>query len=67
MGKKIQQGLDWLSKEMEKDQKEIQNHKKKLVNEIKTLKKSEMFTIKPKKKISIWDKILIIFGYGKKG
>ncbi len=52
---------------MEKDQKEIQNHKKKLVNEIKTLKKSEMFTIKPKKKISIWDKILIIFGYGKKG
>ena len=52
---------------MEKDQKEIQNHKKKLVNEIKTLNKSEMFTIKPKKKISIWDKILIIFGYGKKG
>ena len=52
---------------MEKDQKEIQNHKKNLVKEIKSLDKSEMFTIKPKKKISIWDKILIVFGYGKKG
>jgi hypothetical protein len=52
---------------MEKDKTEIQNHKKNLVKEIKTLNKAEMFAIKPKKKISIWDKILIIFGYGKKG
>jgi hypothetical protein len=52
---------------MEKDQKEIQNHRKKLVHQIKSLDKREMFAIKPKKKMSIWDKILIIFGYGKKG
>lgn len=52
---------------MEKDNKEIQEHKKNLVKEIKALDKSQMFTEKPKKKISIWDKILIIFGYGKKG
>lgn len=51
---------------MERDQKEILNQKKILVKEIKTLNKNEMFLIKPKKKISIWDKILIVFGYGKK-
>lgn len=52
---------------MEKDNKEIQEHKKSLAKEIKTLDKSQMFIENPKKKISIWDKILIIFGYGKKG
>lgn len=52
---------------MEKDSKEILEHKKNLVKEIKSLDKSQMFAQKPKKKISIWDKILIIFGYGKKG
>ena len=67
MDKRIQQGLSWLSKEMEKDKKEIQDHKKSLAKEIKSLDKSQMFVEKPKKKISIWDKILIIFGHGKKG
>lgn len=52
---------------MEKDQREIQEQKKKLVEEIKSLDRTQMFVEKPKKKISIWDKILIIFGYGKKG
>ena len=52
---------------MERDQKEIQNHKQKLLKEIKSLDKTKMFEIKPKKKISIWDRILIVFGYGKKG
>jgi hypothetical protein len=39
----------------------------KMINEIKSLDKNKMFLEKPKKKVSIWDKILIILGYGKKG
>lgn len=51
---------------MEKDQREVKNHKKKTISEIKSLDKNKMFQTKPKKKVSIWNKILIIFGYGKK-
>jgi hypothetical protein len=43
------------------------NHKRKTIEEIKSLDKNKIFVEKPKKKISILDKILIIFGYGKKG
>jgi hypothetical protein len=52
---------------MQKDQREVTNHKKKMIDEIKSLDKNKIFVEKPKKKISIWNKILIIFGYGKKG
>jgi hypothetical protein len=37
-----------------------------MINEIKKLDKTEMFKPKPKKKISIIEKILKILGYGKK-
>jgi hypothetical protein len=52
---------------MKKDLSEIELNKKKLAQEIRQLDKSKMFQPKPKKKVSIIDKILIIFGYGKKG
>jgi len=42
-------------------------HKQKVIEEIKKIDKSKFFQPKPKKKISILDKILMIFGYGKKG
>jgi hypothetical protein len=58
--------MNWLQKEMEKDQTEIQNHKKKLIEDIKKLDKTKMF-VKEQKKLSIIDKILLIFGYGEKG
>ena len=58
--------MGWLNKEMEKDQKEIDAHKRKLINEIKSLDKSKMFQPEPKKKISIINKILMILGYAKK-
>ena len=51
---------------MNKDQTEIQNHKTRLIDEIKKLDKTEMFKPIPKKKISIIDKILKILGHGKK-
>lgn len=67
MDKRIQQGLSWLNKELEKDQKDLKDQKKRMIDEIKSLDKNKMFLEKPKKKISIWNKILIILGYGKKG
>jgi hypothetical protein len=66
MQKKIHQAMGWLNKEMEKDQKEIDAHKRKMIEEIKKLDKSKMFVEKPKEKISIFNKILMILGYGKK-
>ena len=64
MDKRLQQGLEWLNKEMKKDQKEVENHKTKMIDEIKKFDKNEIF--KPKKKVSIIDKLLKILGYGKK-
>jgi hypothetical protein len=37
-----------------------------MIEEIKKLDKSKMFVEKPKEKISIFNKILMILGYGKK-
>lgn len=51
---------------MKKDNKEIQNHKIQMIEDIKKLDKRKMFKEKPKKKVSIIDKILKILGYGKK-
>lgn len=67
MDKKIQQGLEWLEKERTKDKKEINNHKEKMIKEIKSLDKTKMFEKPEKPKISLFKKILLILGYGKKG
>jgi hypothetical protein len=37
-----------------------------MIEEIKSLKKEEIFKPKPKNKVSIIDKMLKILGYGKK-
>ena len=66
MDKKIQQGLQWFEKEMKKDQKEIEIQNKKMIDEVKTFDKSKIFVEKQKNKVSIIDKLLMIFGYGKK-
>lgn len=65
--KRIQQGLEWLMKEVERDNLEIKTTKNQMIEEIKKIDKTKMFTSKEKKKIGFWKKILIIFGYGKKG
>ena len=66
MDKRIQQGLNWLDKELKRDEVEILNHKDKLINEIKSLDKNKMFKVPEKKKINFFTKILMIFGHGKK-
>lgn len=53
-------------KEVEKDNLEIKTTKNQMINEIKKIDKTKMFIPKEKKKIGFWDRILIIFGYGKK-
>ena len=37
-----------------------------MIDEIKKIDKTKMFTPKQKNKISFWEKISIILGYGKK-
>jgi hypothetical protein len=53
-----QQLLNWLNSERNKDQKEVDFTKSKIIEEIKKIKKDEMFP-KPKK-ISIWKKIRVM-------
>jgi hypothetical protein len=43
------------------------NHKKKMIQEIKSIKKEELFKPPIKKNNNLLNKILKIFGYGKKG
>lgn len=60
---KIIQGLEWLDKEIKKDQKEIVDQKQKMIAEIKSLDRAKITA--PKKKLTIGQKIQRAFGYGK--
>jgi hypothetical protein len=51
---------------MERDNMEIMNHKKKMIDEIKALEKNLLFKETKKKKLSFLDKLKKILGYGKK-
>jgi hypothetical protein len=64
--KRIQQALEWLEKEQKKDELEIENYKTKIIQDLKNVDKTKMFVKPEKKKISIFNKILMIFGYGRK-
>ena len=50
--------LDWLRSEKLKDNRELENDKKKVINEIKGLSKEKMFP-KPKK-LNLWTKIRVL-------
>jgi len=53
-----QQLMNWFNSEKLKDQRELDNNKKKLINDIKKIKKEELF---PKPiKLTLWQKIKII-------
>jgi hypothetical protein len=66
MAYEIQRALERLNWEIQKDNLQTEEHKKKMIKEIISTDKSKIFTPIPKKKISLWTKILIIMGYGKK-
>lgn len=63
MNTKIKQGLEWLDKEIKKDQVEIDKHKNELIKEIKSLDKNKIFEQKQVNKKSLTDKLKKIFGY----
>jgi len=48
--------IDWLKTEMEKDLKDLEIDKKKLISQIKQFKKEEIIPKKPKK-LTLWEKI----------
>lgn len=51
---------------MTKDEKEIQNHKMKMIDELKKFDKSELVPKPtPKEKLTFIKKLAQIFGYGK--
>jgi hypothetical protein len=54
--------MEWLSKEIKKDQKLIDINKEKLIEEIKKIDKTKIFTDKKRNKKNIFQKILLIFG-----
>jgi hypothetical protein len=55
---KNQQLLDWLKSEQQKDSKEIEAYKRKILKDLKSLKREDLVP-KPKK-ITLWQKIKIL-------
>jgi hypothetical protein len=47
--------VDWLKNEVEKDQKELEIEKNKIISSIKELSKKDIF--KDKEKLTLWKKI----------
>jgi hypothetical protein len=66
MGYEIQRALERLNWEIQKDNSQTEQHKQKMIQEIKSLDRSKMFIPPDKKKKSLLKKILIVFGYGEK-
>jgi hypothetical protein len=54
---KKEQQLDWLKNEIEKDAIELENEKKKFIEQIKNFKKEEIVKTKEENKTTIWTRI----------
>lgn len=52
-----QQALTWLEKEKQKDSIEIKSTKDKLIKDIQSLNKEDLFKKEPEKKQTLWLKI----------
>ncbi len=55
-----QQLLNWLKSEQQKDSKEIEAYKQKILKELKDLKKENL--IQTPKKLNLWQRIKILLG-----
>lgn len=51
---------EWLNKQIQKDNKEIEDKKKKLIDDLKNFNKEEFFK-KEKKELTLFDKIIKLF------
>lgn len=53
---------NWLKKQIEKDNKEIESYKKKLINDLKNFDKNEFFKKEEEKeKLNFFEKIIKLF------
>lgn len=55
---KMSKLANWLNNEIEKDNKDLLEDKKKLINQIKSLKKEDLFK---KEKLTFWQRIKKVF------
>ena len=60
----MKENFDWLEKEMKRDQLEVENHKKQMIQQLKSMKKEDLFvTPKPKSKVNkLFSKIKTLLG-----
>ncbi len=67
MAYEIKRALEKLKQEMLKDKEQVERHKQKTIEEIKTYDRSKMFNESlVEKKKTFFQKLLIILGNGKK-
>jgi|688.fasta_scaffold422124_3 hypothetical protein len=52
--------LKWLEKEKRKDQVEVDSSKRKIIQELKSLDKKELFHKEEERKITLWTKLKTI-------
>ncbi len=58
MSTQLENQLDWLKNEIEKDNLTLQNEKLKLIKEIKKIKKEDLLPkVEETKKLTIWEKL----------
>ena len=58
--KSLQQQLDWLEREKEKDELMVNREKNQLISQIKKIKKEDVLPPKPKK-LTLWQKKVLMF------
>lgn len=59
--KKLQKGLEWLNKEVKKDEVELSKEREKFIQEIKNIKRENLFP-KPEK-LSLWTRLRRVMGF----
>lgn len=57
----IQKSVIWLQKQLDKDNKELEHEKNKIINDIKSFNKGDLIS-KPKP-ISIWKRLIRVMGF----
>lgn len=58
--------LEWLDREIKKDELEIESSKKKMIQSITKIDKELLYTEPKKPKLTFTQKLLKIIGYGRK-
>jgi predicted nucleic acid-binding Zn-ribbon protein len=59
--KKLQKGLEWLNKEVKKDEVELSKERERFIQEIKNIKRENLFP-KPEK-LSLWTRLRRVMGF----